>query len=1128
MQRAYRIHLERIEAHDRTHQDTSLSCDTLQVLSPDDSCRTCYPATQYHRRYRSFWAWYQRTYPATSYTQKTVSSHLDLITNPNYITARLAAREIVFSCRYRTHIDPRQIIINFLTNFTPYRLTPTLPLEFPSNIFDPYIEDPDYSPPNSPIVDTSQILRDLGSPVSSPPYHNLDLPQLDTLTRLTSVAPLELEPDDNFAASYSSLPPYDENTTPVIFPLPSRHNFLDPLFSDIPLTSSRSPSPIPGPSTNQPLAPTHFTRLINFIRPSSAPIPQTPNAPGAYPRTPTHINTTPIVTPLQPQPIYIHPPYQRLQTPPLLEVPEDQPTLPFTEYRDPEEDQILQEIESDATLSSTEEELNLEPPPAQEPEPNPVPLQAPEPILEPPPIPLQNNMANQALNAAANAMTALANALGTGGKKSLIKIDFYRGDGTQDPITWLEEFKRAARANNWSPERQLALASAYMKDNAQEWLTSLANAPTHFDNAQHGNVVDHVLVQSFTHLFKNKFNTTKQKATWQKQLFEIKQGPDTIDTYVSRFKQLQNRVDPTNLFPATLIIQFFVQGLRPEYAVNVQASEPATLAAAITEARRWETGRLMASENKNDTHQAIERLTEQIAKLSINLVEKQPTKPVYYTDNKESSRSENSNSRDPTCYYCGNKGHFIRDCRARKEENRKSSYNTNSSRYDDRNPSRSDNRYSSRDYHPSNRSDSRNRNRSRDRNYNQPYHNNRSRSRSQSCDRYRSRDRSSDYNRNNRSRSRSSTPYPRNVYTANTTNDFTYEEFETFLANDSIRTALASYMTEETSTTNQKQTSYTTPVKCNIRIRNRPYQAIIDSGAAISMISYQVVKELGLKIEAPSTSLIVSATGPSTRPLGIIKDLPVNIEGIIIPIDVEVMSATSYSLLLGNDWSQKVDATYSWKNKAYTIRWNKKKIHVPTTYEQNQPLPAQPTLTDEKEFDQFEQEYLTPKEAYIVNDDNSNPWITPTTKHRRAASTTLTFACNCKTCNANTHLFADCPDNQCRRCHCYGHISAYCPMQAPKRNVCKTCNLSDHLYRNCPDNRCHQCYELGHIGVDCPLTPIKLDNQRYRCGCSPDEVNDQWLSHYTCKRTHHCCYCKVPQKPEDLKLWNQALVCKFC
>ena len=108
-------------------------------------------------------------------------------------------------------------------------------------------------------------------------------------------------------------------------------------------------------------------------------------------------------------------------------------------------------------------------------------------------------------------------------------------------------------------------------------------------------------------------------------------------------------------------------------------------------------------------------------------------------------------------------------------------------------------------------------------------------------------------------------------------------------------------MAEEQTPTNQKQiSSYITPVKYNIKLRNRPYQAIIDSGAAISMISHQVVKELGLKIKAPSTSLIISATGPSTRPLGIIKDLSVEIKGVIIPLDVEVMSATSYFLLLDN------------------------------------------------------------------------------------------------------------------------------------------------------------------------------------------------------------------------------------
>ncbi|CAG8799668.1 20945_t:CDS:2, partial [Gigaspora rosea] len=63
-------------------------------------------------------------------------------------------------------------------------------------------------------------------------------------------------------------------------------------------------------------------------------------------------------------------------------------------------------------------------------------------------------MAEEALNATAKTMTTFANALGRGSEKSLLKINFYRGNRTQNP----------------SPARQLELACAYIKDNAQECL----------------------------------------------------------------------------------------------------------------------------------------------------------------------------------------------------------------------------------------------------------------------------------------------------------------------------------------------------------------------------------------------------------------------------------------------------------------------------------------------------------------------------------------------------------------------------------------------------------------------------------------------------------------------------------
>ena len=72
-----------------------------------------------------------------------------------------------------------------------------------------------------------------------------------------------------------------------------------------------------------------------------------------------------------------------------------------------------------------------------------------------------------------------------------------------------------------------------------------------------------------------------------------------------------------------------------------------------------------------------------------------------------------------------------------------------------------------------------------------------------------------------------------------------------------------------------------------------------------------IIKELRLKIEYASNSLIVSAVGTSTWPFGIIRDLSIEIEGARISIIVEVVPATSYSLLLGNDLSRKVKANYN-------------------------------------------------------------------------------------------------------------------------------------------------------------------------------------------------------------------------
>ncbi|CAG8589915.1 28944_t:CDS:1, partial [Racocetra persica] len=90
-------------------------------------------------------------------------------------------------------------------------------------------------------------------------------------------------------------------------------------------------------------------------------------------------------------------------------------------------------------------------------------------------------------------------------------------------------------------------------------------------------------------------------------------------------------------------------------------------------------------------------------------------------------------------------------------------------------------------------------------------------------------------------------------------------------------------------------------------------------GASVSMILHQTVKKLDLKIEEPLKSLIVAATGTTSRPLGIIRNLFIRIQDRLIPLDIEVVPATFYSILLENNWTKKVEANYNWKTCQYTL-----------------------------------------------------------------------------------------------------------------------------------------------------------------------------------------------------------------
>ncbi|RHZ45921.1 hypothetical protein Glove_642g24 [Diversispora epigaea] len=75
----------------------------------------------------------------------------------------------------------------------------------------------------------------------------------------------------------------------------------------------------------------------------------------------------------------------------------------------------------------------------------------------------------------------------------------------------------------------------------------------------------------------------------------------------------------------------------------------------------------------------------------------------------------------------------------------------------------------------------------------------------------------------------------------------------------------------------QEYSLKTTALKCNVAVGVYTVPTIVDSGAAISIVTRDAMEQLSYEIEEASKSIILPATGKKTQPLGVIRDLPITI-----------------------------------------------------------------------------------------------------------------------------------------------------------------------------------------------------------------------------------------------------------
>lgn len=190
---------------------------------------------------------------------------------------------------------------------------------------------------------------------------------------------------------------------------------------------------------------------------------------------------------------------------------------------------------------------------------------------------------------------------------------------------------------------------------------------------------------------------------------------------------------------------------------------------------------------------------------------------------------------------------------------------------------------------------------------------------------------------------------------------------------EKLGTTEAKYAGSDTDTT-------TTAARCMLQIEDTPVEAIIDSGAAASIMTKKLAKKLGYPIDEPSNLIIVTANGTKVRSLGVISDLPIEIGPFDAPISVQVLDSADEVFILGNDWLQRHSATLSWETNTLTLKVGRKKVKLPVSCTRVRKSIQETEETEESSSEEdYEEEELYETALYFSDRSETeelefNPW----------------------------------------------------------------------------------------------------------------------------------------------------------
>jgi hypothetical protein len=141
--------------------------------------------------------------------------------------------------------------------------------------------------------------------------------------------------------------------------------------------------------------------------------------------------------------------------------------------------------------------------------------------------------------------------------------------------------------------------------------------------------------------------------------------------------------------------------------------------------------------------------------------------------------------------------------------------------------------------------------------------------------------------------------------------------------------------------------------KCIGEIDNYELEVIIDTGAAVCVISKEILDKLDLEIEEPLKTVLILANGKKSRSLGKINNVIVYLERKKTLVNFEVVDCTDEMIILGTNWCIRNNAILSFEKETLSFGQenNKKEIGIEVVGKE---MNFRTEIDDELEFEDEE------------------------------------------------------------------------------------------------------------------------------------------------------------------------------